>query len=610
MADQPLTGLDIASVGDIVSRLTGRGPDDPATKDLFAAQVATVQKASGMNQDKSATAVALGYVKEGQARGVSPAEIAAQIKPLQAYIITNTIPKLASLPKIVTAAELIALPLEVAAIVVGITAGAPLAIVAGLGALGWTIAQIPKMWYDNNVVAPSQAIQALKFTDEILAGKYDAKPKAIEGFSAEEIEGLYQGYVQDGALGIVDPIAKQSLTLSAKTIGTAIADAAKMLRTAGKNPTQVRLLAALRTMIVFGDYKTPRPQVSTPAPSTAGTTTKAVKVFTGIVSQGTLGAGLIFEPRPSDMIDSVAELETAAQNNLAAYLVTLPGKIKYEIKIVSSVITKDGYKQTGTSQQLVVGTNKNGTPKYKTVVNRFAVLTLYFLTDKGSRSNIGTIILGPTNAATLNPTGETLRQLEGSIQSNITSTKVSDIKAVETSTNVAVFTPTSSPAVVANQAGASAQTLYEWYTANGKPLPPIADRAAVYQQFGLGSATLYTGTAEQNSRLLAALKAPAPAITPQSVPAASQPGSTVYVPVAGATYYNNGRNGTPLAYAGSEAEKQNAKYQAIVGALLANPANRNIVGNPAGQFTNGDITLEQLTDIVNGSPKYSGPEQA
>jgi len=81
-------------------------------------------------------------------------------------------------------------------------------------------------------------------------------------------------------------------------------------------------------------------------------------------------------------------LKQAAANNLAPYLQALLGKIVYEVKVVSSIITKDGFKQTGTTQRIQTGTFANGTPKYKTVTNKFATLIVYAITDKGSRARL------------------------------------------------------------------------------------------------------------------------------------------------------------------------------------------------------------------------------
>ena len=48
-------------------------------------------------------------------------------------------------------------------------------------------------------------------------------------------------------------------------------------------------------------------------------------------------------------------------------------------------------------------------------------------------------------------------------------------------------------------------TLWEFYTGSGQKLPPIRERAVLYESYGLGSAATYTGTAEQNTALLGQL---------------------------------------------------------------------------------------------------------
>lgn len=47
--------------------------------------------------------------------------------------------------------------------------------------------------------------------------------------------------------------------------------------------------------------------------------------------------------------------------------------------------------------------------------------------------------------------------------------------------------------------------LYEYYTKQGKNLPSVQERAPIYEQFGLGKAGDYTGSAEQNTALLGKL---------------------------------------------------------------------------------------------------------
>ena len=80
-----------------------------------------------------------------------------------------------------------------------------------------------------------------------------------------------------------------------------------------------------------------------------------------------------------------------------------------------------------------------------------------------------------------------------------------------------------------------ANTLYEYYTQQGKALPSVSERSKLYGQYGLGSG--YSGTAQQNTSLLARLKggqsAPAPS------PGAS-PGSTSAYTTAGVMGSNQG----------------------------------------------------------------------
>ncbi len=54
--------------------------------------------------------------------------------------------------------------------------------------------------------------------------------------------------------------------------------------------------------------------------------------------------------------------------------------------------------------------------------------------------------------------------------------------------------------------GANTATLWEYYSAWGKTLPSLSERAKMYEALGLGSTDSYAGTAEQNTRLLNVLK--------------------------------------------------------------------------------------------------------
>lgn len=338
-------------------------------------------------------------------------------------------------------------------------------------------------------------------------------------------------------------------------------------------------------------------------------TTPKVQVFSGVLSQGYLGKGLEFQSRPDDLIENSQEMLNAAANNLAPWLASLTSRITYQVRVVSSITTKDGFTQKGSVVQVISGYSATGVPKYKTVVNKFAVLELYILNDKKARVKIETIVLGPVDSVKFQVSANTLTQIENAIQNVIATTDINDVKGVQTINPVTITTPPSS--VVANtgntsllpvgtavnaqgqpraykyymnaenqpskmleldnpaaqgyreitqgeyntvvaeiakqreeaamvytgsitggntstgstattqsatgtvssqgtapssRPGANANTLSEWYNANGQSLPSVSERSQIYASYGLGQASYYTGTAEQNTKLLAKLK--------------------------------------------------------------------------------------------------------
>jgi uncharacterized protein YgiM (DUF1202 family) len=73
------------------------------------------------------------------------------------------------------------------------------------------------------------------------------------------------------------------------------------------------------------------------------------------------------------------------------------------------------------------------------------------------------------------------------------------------------WAPESSPVrvtVIAAEAypGENATNLTEYYAAWGKSLPPLSERAEIYEALGLGTVSSYSGSSTQNNNLLNALK--------------------------------------------------------------------------------------------------------
>lgn len=394
---------------------------------------------------------------------------------------------------------------------------------------------------------------------------------------------VYNTYKQLGATGINNPFTNQSQAFSKDTLVFLVDKiAANIIAEKGK-VTLKEIIGATQGFLVMGAPVTDEKinsvfKTSTSTNATSGSSVSIptiTKVFTGIVSQGVVGQGLVFTARPDDMIESADELRQAAANNLAPYLNTLLGKIVYEVKVVSSIITKEGFKQTGTTQRIQYGTYSNGQPKYKSVTNKFATLVVYALTDKGSRAKLTTIVLGPTDSAKLTVGQNDLRTLETELPALVTTTDINEINVIKTdtptvveqkneikevtmevktieydkkkpvvispenlnyyvglgykiedidgrgfnirgyppiTTTVNVPVPVTVPVVTNNAQnqqtiGSSASTLYEWYQAQGQSLPSVSARSVIYEGLGLGSRSYYTGTSEQNTKLLSALKA-------------------------------------------------------------------------------------------------------
>ncbi len=437
-----------------------------------------------------------------------------------------------------------------------------------------------------------------------------------------------------GIKGFNDPVNRQSRLYSREDLAAIIDYAYGKALLDGKTIKDYRDILPLIRPYLIGGTTTPQPSstqaITSPAPQVA----PQVKVFTGVVSQGVVGAGLSFTPRPDDLIESAAELQQAISNNVSSYLAALPSRVTYEIKVVSSVIV-NGIRRTGTSQRIVSGTYKNGTPKYKNVTNKFAVADLFLITDRGTRSKLTSIILGPTDALNFQPSSNELFEIAQVTPQNVVTSNPDEVTTIVSSTPTETIseavqrrreripdsmlryfqdgwagqgslvdylqefhdkiqqrfnregttvpfqeefglnnqqyafvvgnlggidmenrikgnknvkndlisyiegdnlqametirteqrqgavesppeggssqttTPASSiatPATSLPSAALTATTLFSYYAALGQQLPSLTERGQLYQSLGLGQSTFYTGTAEQNTRLLNALK--------------------------------------------------------------------------------------------------------
>lgn len=308
-----------------------------------------------------------------------------------------------------------------------------------------------------------------------------------------------------GIKGINNPAAMQSQLYSRQALAQLIDWLYGQEVLKGFNPNTTKIIELARPYLTIATTAATASAPSTTTPAGAPNSS-SVKVFTGIVSQGVVGKGAEFVARPDDLIESIDELKQAAAINLASYLESLLTKVVYEVKIVSSIVTKDGFKQTGTTQRIESGKDTYGYPKYKTVTNRFAQVVVYALTDKNVRTKLTTINIGPTNSAKLLVGTNDLRGIESELPSLVTTTDINDIKGIETASAITVTAPKSSTKGASTAGGAYAKTLKEWYQLYEASMPSVAVRAKLYEALGLATATFYTASAEQNDRLLKALQ--------------------------------------------------------------------------------------------------------
>lgn len=438
-------------------------------------------------------------------------------------------------------------------------------------------------WISFGALVPDEDYRkSLTVSDAIFSKIYNTfKIGGAQGIQ-DPFKGVDVPFTRDNLLDLTDQVGGQLLLLD----GTASAK---------------KVLAAVLPMIIFStsaDVDSAISKYGQPSKTTTTTATTITtpKVFTGIVSQGVVGSGLVFQSRPDDLIESLEELRVAAANNLVPYLNTFLSKVIYEVKIVSTIITKDGFKQRGTTQRIQTGTFTNGQPKYKTVTNKFATLIIYVLTDKGSRTKVTTIVLGPVDSSKLVIGINDLATLELSLSKDVVTQDLGDITKVTTDKPISIQTTTEqaqnqnnikttggellpnywnklgitderwysnefdetskaanldvytrnlaanipftnalkSPVVIIQQNNqtptqnttsvpttvpvvnsttqtaiktvSNAATLYEWYKTQGQSLPSVSERSLIYEGLGLGSRNYYTGTSEQNTKLLNALK--------------------------------------------------------------------------------------------------------
>jgi hypothetical protein len=156
---------------------------------------------------------------------------------------------------------------------------------------------------------------------------------------------------------------------------------------------------------------------------------------------------------------------------------------------------------------------------------------------------------------------------------------------------------------------ANPTNLYEYYKAQGKPLPSVAERTPLAAQHGIAN---YTGTAEQNTALLSKMQAgTAPgALPPGSLPPANQgavpPGTgQAAVTTTGLGDMGNLRLALKAALTEAAQTKQDSRITAMSG-LLEGGASPNVINAALGLARSG---LQQKSEDIFNTVMESRTEE-
>lgn len=283
--------------------------------------------------------------------------------------------------------------------------------------------------------------------------KVDEEWRKTTSVSPDIFTKIYNALKDEGAVGFSDPYKQQSVLFTRDNAVDLIQKVGSHALLENGQASTKDVLEVVLLLTVFkeaGPTAARQPdtqRITTPAtqgvaqitaPTPQDTVTTNIRVFSGLVVQGVLadtGAAIV---RESDLIENTEELELAAKANLVPFVAALPGRIRYEIRIVASVVDKDGFRRTGEKRQIQIGVYKNGKPKFKTVQNKWAVVDLYVFTHRKTRTKIDELILGPVNSAVFSPSTVAVAQVAAGISGSILTTSLDDVESIQSNKSLTV----------------------------------------------------------------------------------------------------------------------------------------------------------------------------
>lgn len=290
--------------------------------------------------------------------------------------------------------------------------------------------------------------------------QWPVTPKELQpgSYTATEFVELFNQLSVNGATVINNTFERQSQVFDKGNLAQLVNAIVGTLIMQGKPSKKADILKELPKYIntsgaggVVSTYSPSPAKPSTPATPVAS----PVKIFTGIVASGVLGVSRTFESATDGYIDSDDDLKATASQTLANFVLTLPAQFKYEIGIVSTFRSPGGFSQKGEMVKVVSSYLKDGTPKYKTLYKKFAVLKVYIFDQNGRKIILLTENMGQVNSTDYTPSIGALSTLANKLTSEIFTTDVGEIKQTATAPQSSVppivpaqqiTTPPSTPA--------------------------------------------------------------------------------------------------------------------------------------------------------------------
>lgn len=277
-----------------------------------------------------------------------------------------------------------------------------------------------------------------------------------------------------GITGINDPYKFQSLVYSRQNLAELIFGVYGDYVSQGQKLTVTKMIPLLPQYLVFKNRVAPILQNKS-EPVRAPVEVEPKKIFVGTIDRGTLAEPSQFEARPDDLITDESDLEATLRDNLGLFLQSAVTRFSYDTKIVSSITTKDGFTISGQAVRVQSGSYADGRPKYKTVINKFAVADVYYNKDTGTRTKVGRIVLGPTDSINYQPSKQDLDDLDFKIRDSGFTTSLKQVTQVQQGTkSTALSTPEPQPvaSVTFTKAPTAALQRFFAYRDNSGLFPP------------------------------------------------------------------------------------------------------------------------------------------